>query len=100
MARNRLELQAELEQLCPHVYFQPPRSTLMEYPAIRYERENIFNRHADNLPYHLAHMYQITVIDWDPDSEIVEAVAKLPRCRFERHYTADDLNHDVFTIYY
>lgn len=100
MARNRLELQTLLEQYCSNVYYQPPMSVRMKYPAIVYERENIFNRHADNLPYHLGHMYRVTVIDRDPDSAIVENVAKLPRCRYERHYTADDLNHDSFTIYY
>lgn len=100
MVRNRLELQALLEQYCENVYFQPPMSVRMKYPAIVYQRDDIYNHHADNGPYHLAHVYQVTVIDRDPDSEIVENVAKLPRCRYERHYTADDLNHDVFVIYY
>lgn len=83
-----------------HVYFQPPASVRMEYPAIRYSRYNIENIPADNIPYKLDHYYQITVIDADPDSEIVEKVSKLPMCVYDRHYVSDNLNHDVFTLYY
>lgn len=101
MAR-RLELH---EVLCNvlgsrNVYFQPPVSVKMQYPAIVYSRKDIYNRHADNDVYKQDHAYDITVIDKNPDSLIVEEISRLPKCRFDRHYTADNLNHDVFTIYY
>ena len=44
--------------------------------------------------------YEVTVIDKNPDSMIVDRVSKLPYCSHNRHYTADNLNHDVFIIYY
>ena len=44
--------------------------------------------------------YEITVIDENPDSEIVKRISMLPKCRFNRHYVSDNLNHDTFTIYY
>lgn len=44
--------------------------------------------------------YELTVIDKNPDSDILDRVASLPMCAFERHYTADNLNHDVYNIYY
>lgn len=99
---RRLELH---ELLCDilgtrHVYYQPPESIKMSYPAIVYKRDNIDNRSADNLIYKQELAYSITVIDKNPDSSIVDDISKLPRCRFERHYTADNLNHDVFQIYY
>lgn len=99
---SRLQLQTELEELLGsrNVYFQPPASVRMQYPAIVYSRSNIENRHADNNVYMQSCFYEITVIDEDPDSEIVEKVSKLPACRFDRHYKADNLNHDVFTLYY
>lgn len=99
---SRLQLQTELEELLGsrNVYFQPPASVRMQYPAIVYSRSNIENRHADNNVYMQSCFYEITVIDEDPDSEIVEKVSKLPTCRFDRHYKADNLNHDVFTLYY
>lgn len=99
---SRLELQARLEELLgsEHVYYQPPASVRMEYPAIKFSREDIDNTFADNGVYKQDTAYQLIVIDEDPDSEIVHKVSLLPRCSFERHYTADNLNHDVFRLFY
>ncbi len=99
---RRLELH---EVLCEalgsrNVYFQPPASKVMEYPCIRYSLYDIDNVYADNLPYLQNIGYQITVIDRDPDSAIVERVSKIPGIRFNRYYTADNLNHTIFIMYY
>lgn len=99
---NRLDLQAELEELLGsrNVYFQPPASVRINYPAIVYTRSDIDNTFADDLVYMQSHFYEVTVIDEDPDSKIVDAVSKLPTCRFSRHFTSENLNHDTFIIYY
>ena len=99
---SRLQLHTELEELLgsKNVYYQPPASVRMKYPAIIYSRSNIDNLHANDNVYMQSHSYELIVIDEDPDSEIVEKVSRLPACQFDRHYTADNLNHDVFTIYY
>lgn len=99
---NRIKLH---ELLCEalgsrQVYFQPPESVKMKYPAIVYSRNRIDNEHADDGVYIQSPSYSITVIDKNPDSEIVENISLLPRCRFDRHYISDNLNHDTFTIYY
>lgn len=99
---SRLELH---ELLCEtlgsrHVYFQPPDSVKMKYPAIVYSRSNISNKFANDSVYKQSLAYAVTVIGEDPDSEIVEKVSRLPMCSFDRHFTSDNLNHDVFTIYY
>lgn len=99
---NRLKLH---ELLCEalgsrQVYFQPPESVKMKYPAIVYSRNRIDNEYADDDVYMQSPSYSITVIDKNPDSEIVERVSRLPMCRFDRHFTADNINHDTFTIYY
>lgn len=83
-----------------NVYFQPPASTHMKYPAIVYERSSIGNDFADDTVYRQRRVYQVTVIDLDPDSDIVRRVSMLPKCRFDRHFTSDKLNHDVFTLYF
>lgn len=83
-----------------NVYYQPPASLLMRYPAIVYSRQDIENTSANNSIYKQDHVYQIIVIDSDPDSEIVHNVSRIPRIQFDRHYAADNLNHDVFTLYY
>ena len=82
-----------------NVYFQPPSNTQMRYPAIRYERSEMATKHADNGNYNRRIRYTVTVIDSDPDSEIVNRVSMLPYCYFDRHYVQDNLNHDVFEIY-
>ena len=98
---SRLELHEKLCELLGsrNVYFQPPESVRMQYPAIVYRRYAIDNVPADNIPYLQFHGFELTVIDKNPDSEVVKAVSKLSSCRFNRHYNADNLNHDVFVIY-
>lgn len=81
-------------------YFQPPASIEMEYDCIRYVRSKIGTRYANNRPYQLFDCYQVTVIYRDPDSDLPHKIAMLPMCSHDRHYTADNLNHDVFTIYF
>ena len=80
------------------LYFQPTTGVQMKYPAIVYRRDRIENRFADNQVYIQTDQYQITVVDKDPDSELVRRVSLLPRCTHVRHFTADNLNHDIFTL--
>jgi hypothetical protein len=99
---RRLELQALLEALVGsrNVYFQPGTDIEMEYPCVVYTRSNIFARWANNFPYFRKDRYMLTVIDRDPDSVIVDKVAGLPLCSYDRSFVADQLNHTVFTIYF
>lgn len=99
---SRLELQSMLEKLLGsrNVYFQPPSSIRMNYPAIVYSRKDIDNIYANNDTYLQTKAYNVIVIDKNPDSEIVEKVSILPKCRFDNHYVADNLNHDAFTLYF
>ena len=99
---QRLQLQTLLEELLGsrNVYFQPPANVQMEYPAIVYSRDDIDTVFAGNLPYRSVKRYQVTVIDRDPDSEIPMRVAALPMCVFSRHFKADNLNHDVYNLYF
>lgn len=97
---SRLELHELLKGICKNVYFQAPPSVMMKYPAIRYKISDIQNTFADNEVYTQSHVYELTVIDPDPDSEIVDKISKLPTCRFNRNYAADNLNHTVFLIHF
>ena len=100
--RDRLKLQTILEGILgsSNVYFQPPATVRMNYPAIVYSRSDIENRFADNSSYNQEKAYTVTVIDKDPDSEIVDRIAKLPKCMYDRNYKSENLNHDVFTLFY
>lgn len=83
-----------------HVYFQPPASVKMVYPAIIYSLSDIVNVHANNGVYAQHKPYELILIDKNPDSEYVDTISRLPRCRFNRFYVVDNLNHYVFTIYH
>lgn len=102
MARKdrRLELDAKFKELTSHVYYQPPASVVMKYPAIRYKLADLSISPADNMPYLVDAAYQVMVIDADPDSEIAERISQFPYCRLNTAYAVDNLNHFVFTIYY
>ncbi len=96
----REQLHALLLTLADYVYFQPPSNLVMQYPCIVYKRDNAETLFAGNKPYRYVKRYQVTVIDSDPDSDIPDKVAGLPLCGFDRHYTADNLNHDVFNLFF
>lgn len=82
------------------VYFQPPATVKLTYPCIIYKRNAADTKFANNKPYMHEKRYQVTVIDKDPDSPIPDKIAALPKCLFDRFFTADNLNHDVFNIYF
>lgn len=82
-----------------HVYFQPPESVKMKYPAIRYVLKGYEKVSANNGAYRITPSYEVTLIDANPDSIYVEKLLQLPYCRFDRSYTANNLNHFVYTIY-
>lgn len=98
----RLELQALLVSLLGsnNVYFQPPPSLNMSYPCIVYKRDYQDSDFANNKPYKHKKRYLVTVIDRDPDSDIPDKIRELPMCVYDRFYTADNLNHDVFNLFF
>lgn len=99
---SRLDLQTELERILGsrNVYFQPPSSVRMQYPAIVYSRKDVDGRFANDKVYHKLPCYEMILIDKNPDSAFVDKLLDLQYCSFDRHYESDNLNHDVFTIYY
>jgi hypothetical protein len=98
------QIQSLLEELVGegyHVYFQPPATVKMEYPAIVYNRDIAETKFADNLPYRHDKRYSVTLISRNPlEDEIYDKLAHLPMSTYERFFTAGNLNHDVFNIYF
>jgi hypothetical protein len=99
---QRLDLQEVLVEILDskNVYFQPPPTVQLKYPCIIYKRDDENTDFADNRPYSKKKRYQITVIDSDPDSEIPDKVSELPLCVYDRFYTAEKLNHDVYKLFF
>lgn len=96
----RLELDEVLKTICPNVYFQPPANVQMQYPAIVYERDRSSTQFADDRPFVVTRNYSLTLISRNPDDGIFGLLERLPMCAHERHFAADSLNHDVFSIYF
>jgi hypothetical protein len=72
----------------------------MVYPCIVYERYQADTKFADDSTYRYTQRYSVTIIDADPDSAILDKVAALPMCIFNRHFAANNLNHDVYLLYF
>lgn len=100
---SRLELHEELCEALGsrNVYFNPPESVKMQYDAIRYGLGTADLKRANNAIYRMTKQYEGVVISRDPDTTIPDQLIQ----RFEmislgRPYTADNLTHYPFTLYY
>lgn len=96
----REALQTYFETLTPNVSFQPPSNVKLSYPCIVYQRQSYFSTHANNTQYMGRYVYQVTVIDKDPESEIPEQILKtMSMSSLSSVFTIDNLHHTVITIY-
>lgn len=77
----------------PHVYFQPPKNTMLQYPCIIYKLVDIPAKYANNRRYIQKREYEVTVIDRDPDSPLREKILGLMT---DGH--ADDPEWDPFNF--
>lgn len=102
MLKNRINLDEHFETLLgnENVYFQPPPSVAMSYPAIVYHLTTLDTAYASDSRYKVTDEYQITLIDWSPESTYVNEILKLPYCKLKHTFTSNNLNHFVFTLYY
>lgn len=98
---NRLDLDSKFREILGNgnVYFDPPESVKMNYDAIRYSIKKIDVRFANNSVYKQNNCYEVIAIYRNPDSDLPRKIMQLPMCSHDRHYVADNLHHDVFTIY-
>jgi hypothetical protein len=97
---RRQQLHQLLKTITDNVYFQPPQNVQLVYPCIVYNRDFADTKFADDLPYSHMTRYMVMVIDRDPDSEIPAKISAIPRSVYTRFFTADNLNHDVFSLYF
>lgn len=99
---SRLTLQNKLEEILGsrNVYYQPPESMKIEYPAIIYSKNNIEIKYANNNLYFKKNRYEIIVIDRKPDNPVIDKILELELSSFDRHYISENLNHDVLTLYF
>lgn len=99
---TREDLQYKLEEIfgSKNVYYQSPPSTGMKYPAILYSKSRISVKRANDRNYSTRTAYELIVIDRLPDNPVIQRLMELPYCSYDRVYKADNLYHDVLTLYY
>lgn len=107
MARPRKDLHKELKQvmkslgLDENVYYIAPSNNHMEYPCIQYSLARPNVKYANNERYLVFNQYDLTVIDRDEDSPIVDALyGHFLYCSFDRNYISDNLHHTALTLYF
>ena len=83
-----------------NVYYQPPESIKMKYPAIVYFLDDINHLYADDFKYKENRRYMITLIDRNPESIYIDDILALPYCILDRHFVTDNLNHFIFNIFW
>ena len=100
---RRLELQSILATMrgVSRAYFKPPSDDVMVYPCIRYSYTGDEHIRADDRRYIYRREYTLIFITPDPTSDVpTRLLDTFDHITFDRSYTAKNLNHYVFTLYY
>ena len=100
---SRIELQTKLETVLGsrNVYFQPPESLNMKYPAFVYELADIIIDKANDTNYIRNNRYTLTLIHTNPDNALKDTILdEFKYISFDRFYAKDSLNHYVYDLYY
>ena len=99
---RRLLLGKEFKALgIKNVYFQPPKTTKMEYPCMIYKLDNIDTRAADDYNYMRFNRYALTYVTKDPDDDMIfKLIDHFRSISWSRSFTADNLNHYNYNLYF
>lgn len=99
---SRLDLQNKLEDLLGNrnVYYNPPENLVMKYPCIRYSKQGIDTRYANDKKYKKMNRYDLIVITKQADPEIVDELLELPYSSLGTPYKAENLHHYPITLYH
>ena len=81
------------------IWFNPSPNDKLIYPCIVYTRQSDTSRYGDNERHIRSITYQVTVIDRDSDSEIVDAILdNITYSRLSDEMVVDGLYHFIITI--
>ena len=99
---TRLELHSFLEKILgsDNVYFQPPESIKMSYPAFVYYLYDTDVIKADDTSFHIWDHYRVQYISRDPDNDMRNKILAFPYCSYFGRSNMDNLYHDNFDLYY
>ena len=84
-----------------HIYFQPPESLRMVYPALVYNVSRRDYEQADNQLYAQFLIWDLTWISKTPLDFVVDALlSQLECCVPTREYVSDGLYHTQLSLYF
>ena len=100
MEKTRLTLhQALIDVLgSRNVYYNPPETLKMEFPAIVYKLDFIEPIHADNKNYLDWTTYKIFVVSSKPDHPAIRKILNMEMTRYSTSYTREGFYHTVIIL--
>ena len=82
------------------IHFQPSESVKLKYPCILYEFDGYRDFHGDDGRHIVRESFTVTHIYKDPTQNLRETIRSLfSYVRFDRVFIADNLYHDVYSVY-
>lgn len=83
------------------VHFQPSESIKLTFPCILFKFEGFKDFFANDGRHMLREKYSVTHVYQNPEADLKEEIlSAFLFASFDRQYIADNLYHDVYTIYY
>lgn len=73
----------------------------IKYDAIIYKLYNVVPKYADNKKYGMVDCYEVILITKDPENKAIKKMLEsFKHIDFLRYYTANNLNHYAYRLYY
>lgn len=100
MRERRILLHEKLVNICPNVYFQPPSSIKIKYPAIIYSYTDTESIHADNRNYLNFPNVTLTLIENYPEPDLVfKVLDNISGTKHTQSYVLNGLNYSIVELY-
>lgn len=83
------------------VHFQPSESVKLKFPCLIFKFDGYKDFFANDGRHMLREKYSVTHVYQNPEADLQEEIlSSFLFASFDRPYIADNLYHDVYTIYY
>lgn len=97
---SRIDFHKLLLTLTPNVYFQEPTNINIKYPAIIYKLSKVDTTNANDRVYTSMRKYEVTLIDDDPDSNLIDRLLSFKYATFDRQIIYQGITNTILNIYY
>lgn len=100
---KRVDLDKKLREYYnpARVFFQPPENVKLSYPCVLYWLDDYDQQFADDITYIGKVRYSLRYITKDPDDErILGVLSKFNHIKLNNFFTADNLNHYDYSLYF